>query len=232
MLPFIYVLFTLVVVMILLLAYRRVLQRMTIPAKERSRKFTKVMIYLGIWFGYLVGISVTGILKDLNFPPKFPLLIFLPIVIFYVVFFRSSKKSRVIKAIPSTWLAYFQSFRIVVELLLYFTFTAGIVPKSATFEGLNFDIFMGISALLIGYFFVGKRRSRSVLYVWNTIGILMVLFVGFIIATSMYAPQIWGSEVPLVNLKFVEMPYLLLAGFLAPLAIFVHLLSILKLRIR
>lgn len=205
---------------------------MAIPARDRSRKFRVAVSFVIGWLLYLSILSLTGILKDLNLPPKFPLLIFLPLLIGFVVFYRRSKNSRVIKAIPKVWPVYFQSFRIVVELMLLYTFYAGIIPQSATFEGLNFDVLMGVSAPLVAYFLVGQSKSKKLQVVWNVLGILMVMFVGFIIATSMYKPDVWGSEVPLMSMAFIEMPYLLLAGFLAPLAIFMHLVSLIHLRQR
>lgn len=203
---------------------------MAIPARERSKKFLIATGFVFGWLAYLFIISLTGILKDLNLPPKFPLLIFLPLLIGFLIFYRSSKNSSVIKAIPNTWPVYFQSFRIVVELILLYTFYAGIIPESATFEGWNFDVLMGVSAPFVAYLLVQQNGSKGLLYLWNVIGIGMVLFVGYITASSMYFPQTWGSEVPLVNMTFIEMPYLLLAGFLAPLAIFMHVVSLIHLR--
>ena len=145
-------------------------------------------------------------------------------------FYRASKNSSVIKAIPNTWPVYFQSFRIIVELILLYTFYAGIIPESATFEGLNFDVLMGGAAPFVAYHLVRQNKSKNLLYFWNFLGIGMVLFVGYIIASSIYFPQTWGSDVPLVDMKFIEMPYLLLAGFLAPLAIFMHVVSLIQLR--
>ncbi len=203
---------------------------MAIPARERSKKFIMAAGFVFGWIAYLSIISLTGILKDLSLPPKFPLLIFLPLLIGFFVFYRKAKNSPVIKAIPDVWPVYFQSFRIVVELILLSTFYAGIIPKSATFEGLNFDILMGISAPFVAYFFVRENASKGVLYLWNILGVGMVLFVGYIIASSMYFPETWGSEIPIVDMKFIEIPYLLLAGFLAPLAIFMHIVSLIQLR--
>ncbi|PHR17406.1 MAG: hypothetical protein COA38_20800 [Fluviicola sp.] len=230
MLPIIYIVFTGFVILIILLAYRKILHKMAIPARERSKKFMIATGFVFGWLAYLFIISLTGTLKDLNLPPKFPLLIFLPLLIGFLIFYRSSKNSSVIKATPKTWPVYFQSFRIVVELILLYTFYAGVIPESATFEGWNFDVLMGVSAPFVAYLFVRQKGSKGLLYLWNVIGIGMVLFVGYIIASSMYFPQTWGSEVPLVNMTFIEMPYLLLAGFLAPLAIFMHVVSLIHLR--
>lgn len=230
MLPSIYILFTAIVVLVVLLSYRQVLQRMAIPARERSRKFLTASIVMLGWIAYVIVISFTPLLKDLNLPPKFPLLIFVPLVIGFIVFYGRSRNSAVIKEIPRTWPVYFQSFRIIVELMLLYTFYANIIPESATFEGLNFDVLMGISAPFVAYLVVRKNGSRVLQYFWNVLGIFMVLFVAFIIASSIYFPEIWGANEPLVSMKFVEMPYILLAGFLAPMAIFMHVVSLAQLR--
>ena len=230
MLPLSYIVFTLFVILLILLAYRRVLHTMPIPARDRSRKFMLVSAFMIGWLVYLSVLALTGILKDLSLPPKFLLLIFLPLMIGFVVFYRRSKNSRVIKAIPKVWPVYFQSFRIGVEVLILYTFYAGILPQTATFEGLNFDVLMGLSAPFVAYFLVGMKKSKMIQFIWNILGILMVLFVAFIVATSMYIPEFWGSETPLVRMSFVEMPFLLLAGFLAPLAIFMHIVSLIQLR--
>ncbi|MDG1331429.1 MAG: hypothetical protein P8P74_03820 [Crocinitomicaceae bacterium] len=230
MLPSIYIIFTAIVILVVLLAYRTVLQRMAIPAKDRSKKFLVASVFVLGWIAYLTILSQTGILKDLSLPPKFPLLIVVPLVIGFFVFYRKARFSAVVKKIPKTWPVYFQSFRVAVELILLYTFYANIVPESATLEGLNFDVLMGISAPFFAYLVVRKDGSRFVQYFWNILGICMVLFVAFIIATSLYNPQMWGSEESLVSEKFLEMPYLLLAGFLAPIAIFMHVVSLAQLR--
>ena len=230
MLPSIYIVFTGLVVLVVLLSFRVALQRMAISTKERSQKFLIASVFLFGWIAYLVTLSATGILKDVNVPPKFPLLVIIPLVIGCIVFYRSSRNSFVVKEIPKTWPVYFQSFRIIVELILLYTYYANIIPVSATFEGLNFDVLMGISAPFVAYLVVRKNGSRVFQYIWNVLGICMVLFVAFIIASSMYFPDIWGSNVTQVKMKFIEMPFLLLAGLLAPMAIFMHVVSLVQLR--
>ncbi len=222
--------FSALMVLILILAYRKVLLDSAIPARERSKKFRLALGFVVGWLIYLFLISMTGILKDLSMPPKFPLLVFLPLVIGFIIFYKRTARSRVLKAVPRSWPIYFQSFRVVVEVLLLMTFYSGIIPQSATFEGLNFDIVMGISALFVAYFLVKGNKHRRLLYVWNFLGMIMVLFVAYIIASSMYFPGVWGASTPLVDLAFIEMPFLLLAGFLAPLAIFMHVVSLAQLR--
>lgn len=225
-----YLVLSVFVTLILLVGYRSVLHASALSAHVRTKKFWTAVLVIVSWLAYLTILSFTPLLRDLNLPPKFPLLVFLPLVIGMIVFYSRKKNSAILHSIPRSWPIYFQSFRIAVEVLILFTFFDGILPQSATFEGYNFDVLMGLSAPIIGMYVTKHPHRKAVQYVWNLLGICMVLFVAFIVASSIYFPTIWNSNTPLVDLRFLEMPYLLLAGYLAPMAIFIHVLSLTQLR--
>ncbi len=228
MLELAYILLSLLILFLLLVGLKRGLKE---DESYSIKRMALISLGLVLWFVYLLVVSKSGILEDLSLPPKFPLLIFLPITAFFILFFVKNKNSKWVQSIPLTWTAYFQSFRILVELLLYYTLLKGIIPIEATFEGYNFDIIFGVSALFVGYFLVKNPRiNHGLLMFWNVLGILMVLFVGFIIATSTYRPELWGYQEPAVSLRFLRYPYLLIPGFLAPVAIFIHIVSFIQLR--
>lgn len=211
---------------IVVLGYRKHLKN----SGATTKGATILTILLSSWLIYLALLSYSEVLQSLELPPRFPLLVFVPIILLSLIFWIRNKTNSNVLSIPITWTVHFQSFRVFVELILLYTFYTGIIPKSATFEGFNFDIIMGISAPFMAYFIFKNNRFRFLQYTWNILGILMILFVGFIIATSMYRPDIWGSETPLVSLDFVSTPYLLLAGFLAPMGIFMHIVTLLILK--
>jgi hypothetical protein len=50
--------------------------------------------------------------------------------------------------------------------------------------------------------------------------------------TSIYAPELYGSEIPLLPLEAMGYPYVLIAGFLMPTAVFLHILSIIQVSIK
>ncbi|HMQ48938.1 MAG TPA: hypothetical protein PKA00_15815 [Saprospiraceae bacterium] len=184
-----------------------------------------------LWLLYLSALSFSGLLKDYSLPPRFPLLVFLPFAFWTTLFYIRNKNNPIFERLPLQWTTFFQSFRIAVELLLLFTYYKGIIPVEATFEGYNFDILMGISAVLIGFVFANKvARYKRLLVFWNGIGILMVLIVAFIVGTSVYKSELWGYDRPTVSTAFFSLPYLLIPGFLAPAAIFVHVVSFLQIR--
>ena len=179
---------------------------------------------------YLFILSSNMVLVDYGMPPRFPIFLVIPIFTFFIFFFIKNRQNEYIQSIPIHWTIFYQSFRIIAEILLFSTFIKGIIPIEATFEGFNYDIAIGISALLLG-FLVYRTGDKYITFLrlWNILGIVMILIVAMIIATNIYQPQIWGYEHPSVQKEFVQLPYLLIPGFLAPSAIFVHLISLIQL---
>lgn len=72
--------------------------------------------------------------------------------------------------------------------------------------------------------------SRKILIVWNYLGLLILASVIYLFLSSIYKPEIYGSELPLLPLKAFTYPYVLIAGFLMPTAVFLHILSIIQLK--
>lgn len=217
-------------VMMVIIYYKSVKNSISNPKIQKKRIY-QLLGGLGIYLLYLTVLSTTGILLVEGLPPRFIVFLLVPLAIFFGWFYYKNKEDKVLHAMSQTHFVYPQSFRILVEILLLYTFYKGIIPKTATFEGLNYDIIMGISAPFMGYFIFSKKERYTLFKkAWNILGIIMILFVAFIIGTSFYLPQIWGSDQALVEPSFLTLPYLLIAGFLAPLGIFMHVLSLIQLR--
>lgn len=203
---------------------------------ELSRLKKQVSIIISsifVWILYLYLLQLTDILSDSSLPPKMPLLVIFPFVFITVFLYRKNSNNLVLAAMPKSWLVYIQTFRVVVEILILFTFMEGVMPITATFEGYNFDILMGLTAPFVAYFLFSKGVKNVFLAkAYNLFGIAMILLVAGIIVTSFYQPQFWGSEVPLVAVEFFKFPYLLLPGFLAPMGILFHVMSIRQLNMQ
>ncbi|MGB1315668.1 MAG: hypothetical protein ACPG4Y_06580 [Chitinophagales bacterium] len=199
--------------------------------KARLKKIIFAVIPFALWLVYLSLIQGSSIIQDLNLPPKFPILILLPLAILFVLFYFFNRKNNVLLSIPKHYTIAIQSFRILVEYILLYTFYKGIIPATATFEGLNFDILIALSAPFIAFLvYKNLNKYRDIARYWNIFGIFMILFVAFIIGTSIYIPSLWNADAPLVSMQFLSFPYFLIAGFLAPLGIFLHVVSLLQLR--
>ena len=234
MLELSYVILSVIMTLILIGGYYLVLQKQGVQEGRRNRN---TMLFAGALIGvfaYVTLLSKSGILENLSLPPRFALFFIIPFFLFLIAFYVRNKNNATIHAIPIRWPIYYQTFRIVVELLLLYTFYKGIIPQQATFEGLNYDILMGISAPAIAYFVYRKGgvKNKLLARIWNILGMLLIFFVAFIIMTSLYQPQIWGGTEPLVKMEFMRLPYILIPTFLAPSAIFIHVVALIQLRKR
>lgn len=231
MLEFGYIGLSVLMAIIIILGYRSALYKTISDTRIRNRRMGILVGFLLFWSVYLYILSSQQILFDFGFPPRVPLFIFIPLIAVTTIFYFRNRDDEVLHNIPRSYPIYYQTFRIIVETLLVYTFYAGILTQKATFEGLNFDVIMGITAPFVAYFIYKEpMTNRLFAKAWNILGIFMVLFVAFIVAASFYFPSLWNSETPTSSTQFVELPYLLVAGFLAPSAIFIHVVALMQLR--
>lgn len=178
---------------------------------------------LAIWISYLILLRQTGILQDFGSPPKVPLLVVIPAILLIILLVNRNFMKAAFQRTSAHVPVALQSFRIFVELLIYATYLKGIFPQKATFEGINFDILVGISSLFISYgVYRGFIKNRGIL-IWNlaSIGILILTVYAFV--STYYFSDFADSG---LGYLFVTFPYLLLAAVLLPVAIFLHAFSI------
>ncbi|HJS53833.1 MAG TPA: hypothetical protein VJ765_04795, partial [Chitinophagaceae bacterium] len=134
--------------------------------------------------------------------------------------------TQLLQRIPAQWLVWFQSFRIVVELLLLLAFAGGRIPVQMTFEGRNFDILTGLFALPVGYLLARKKTYAPKLAIaFNIIGILLLINILVIAILSMPSPIRYFTNEP-SNTIVAQFPFIFLPGILVPLAYTLHIISL------
>jgi hypothetical protein len=187
---------------------------------------------LGGWLALTAVLAGAGIFADFSrMPPRLLLAIVAPLIAL-VVLCRSAAVGRWLDEAPPGWLVHPQAFRIVMELILWQLFVAGVLPAIMTFEGRNVDIVVGLTAPMIGWLCFGRRlwSPRAALW-WNLAGILILLNV--VLHAQLSAPtpyrQIVADPPPTL---IAHAPWIWLPAFLVPLAWGLHLLSIRQLRRR
>ncbi|MGW9684540.1 hypothetical protein [Flagellimonas sp. 2504JD1-5] len=222
-----YVLLFGVLLLILLWGLINGLNKIGVSSSKRNRAVILTTLGIFSWLALQYFIWTTGFYYDLSLPPRIPLFMVLPLFLFIVFFMFKNRNHKVLASIPIALPIAVQSFRAVIEVLFYFTFIQGILPVQVTFEGANYDVLIGLSAIVMAVYANRPNASRKVLLVWNIIGILVVLFAAFIFITSFYFPSIWGDTG--IPIGFNQFPFLLLPTFLMPFAVFLHVLSIVQL---
>ena len=131
------------------------------------------------------------------------------------------------------YLFFFQSFRIIVELLIFWTYLKGWGPKEATMIGYNYEFYFGALALIVGFLVWKGKVSNKPLLGWNLLGLFMLAFIVGIFITSAFAyDTFWGNSERMVSDKMFQMPVMAIATLYMPLAVWTHIFSIRQIRLK
>jgi hypothetical protein len=186
------------------------------------------MLAITAWVAVLGFLSLQGVFGDFrSVPPRILPVVLVPLIAGFFLL-RSAGARDLLARTPPQWPIYAQSFRIVMEIILWLLFVQHRVPAIMTFEGRNADILVGLTAIPVGYFcFVRKTWSPRVALWWNVAGILILLNVVVHAQLSTPSPfRVFVTDPPLTFIAY--WPYILLPGFLVPLAWLGHAASLMQ----
>lgn len=184
-----------------------------------------------LWLLFLYLLSTNNILNNYSAMPPRMLLVIIPPLIVALIFTFSKTVLSWLKNVPLQYLIYLQTFRVVVEFILWLLYRNNIIPVQMTFEGRNYDILIGLSALFTGYYYVKGIeffKNKWVLIFWNVAGLILLANIVVIAILSAPFPFRQFMNEP-ANTIIFYFPYVLLPGFLVPVAYTTHLLSLKKL---
>jgi hypothetical protein len=116
-----------------------------------------------------------------------------------------------------------QTFRVGVELALHKLWAIGAVPHLLTLSGGNLEILIGLSAPAIAWISIRGTNGRRVAVGWTVLGLLSIVNVS--IRAVLTGPMhVLHTEVP--NVAMGIFPYSFIPGFMAPLAVMLHILAL------
>ncbi len=190
----------------------------------KSSRSGLILIIFWIIFQSVLGLSGFYLRTDI-IPPRFPLIIFPPIILI-IMLFITKKGRQFIDSLDIKILTLLHIIRIPIELVLFWLFIHKAVPQLMTFEGRNFDIFSGITAPIIYYFgFIKNKLALPTIIAWNFICLALVINVAVNGLLSAPTPlQRLAFEQP--NIAIQYFPFILLPSVVVPLVIFSHFVSI------
>lgn len=193
---------------------------MMLKATNFNRSFT---LFLTIW-SLIIGFSAAldFFENTESLPPRF-LFIIIPVTLWAIFYYRKLKNTE----LNTPWLLAVHVMRIPVEITLYYLFIENLIPKAMTFEGWNFDIISGITALLLLILMAkgGIEKLRKLIYFWNFFGLILLAFIVFTAILSAPTPlQQFNFDQP--NVAVLQFPYIFLPGLIVPLVLLSHLLLI------
>lgn len=200
------------------------LERAAFPLDRRLRIVRLTGAVLASWFLFLAMSTVSGLY--LHSPgPRF-LLYAVPALLAALLLARTGWVRAAAAAMPPWWIPALQTLRIGGGSSLFAAWAIGLAPWGFVFPAGVGDIAVGVTGAAVAVALgLGWRGARNAALVWNVLGLLDILHTLFRAVTSAPGPQRLFFEEPATFIPLV-FPFVYLPGFVVPLTILLHLLSI------
>lgn len=201
-------------------------QALGLVGREGRRRIIITDSIITAWLVITGALAISGFFLEFQaMPPRFLLLIVVPLLAIGFLL-RTSLANDLVAALSPVWFIAPQSFRVVMELILWLLFINGIMPEQVTFEGRNFDIVVGLTAPLVVWLcFVRRALPPSVAIVWNVLGLLLLANVVITAVLSAPTPfRVFMNEPAVTIVAYV--PFVWLPAFVVPMAVAMHALSL------
>ena len=217
------------ITLLLLSGVRRALLAVGKSDAEVRRIVSAVGISLWGWLILAVVLAWQGTFRSaLDQPvPYIALAIGLPILVGAWLVQRSQVVREIIVAVPQSQLVALQVYRVlgVIFLVLY---TLGRLPGSFALPAGFGDLFVGLTALLVGAAYLRDHPKRDEFVgLWNGVGILdlvVAVTTGFLSAPSRW--QMLALDAP--NVIIGSFPLVMIPIYAVPLSVVLHLASLKK----
>lgn len=227
---FSFVVLVLVVLIFILIHLNKASKKSFDPAKAK-RIFSLTTFVLGTWLLLLLVISKNNILNNYSATPPRMLIAILPPLIAVIGLSFSKSILQLLDQIKMEHLIYLQTFRVAVELVLWMLYRNNIIPIQMSFEGRNYDVLVGLSALFTGYYYaqgIEFFKRKWFLISWNIAGLVILANIVVIAILSTPLPFRQFMNEP-ANTVIFYFPFVWLPGFLVPVAYTLHFFSLRKL---
>jgi hypothetical protein len=142
-------------------------------------------------------------------PLRIPVLV-IPSLLIIIILLSGKFSKKWLPAVSLPWLTALQVIRIPVEMVLFWLYKEKQIPVNMTFEGWNYDILSGITALPMVWLALNNRSTaKRILLVWNFICLgLLITIVTIAVLSAKLPIQQWGFDQPNVAIQ-----HFLLHGF-------------------
>lgn len=195
--------------------------------EKAKRKTIFLSAGLLLWLAFLAIISQKNILDNWQAMPPRMLIVILPPLLAVIIFCILPSAGKILAYVPLHILTGLQSFRIVMELILFSLYFKDVIPVQMTFEGRNWDILTGISAIPVAWLIFKNRLDKRLIILWNVAGLILLFNIVCIAVLSTPTPLRVFMNEP-ANTVVAYYPFVWLPGFVVPVAYALHFFSIKK----
>jgi hypothetical protein len=200
------------------------LVRLGVDPARRTRAMLMTALALIAWLAFIAVMAKRGFYQEFgSMPPKIALAI-VPTLIAVVVLGFSRKVKEIADALPPSWIIGLQSFRILIEVVLWQLVMQGRIARMMSIEGANYDLITGITAPVIAWMSVYTNNGR-IQKAWNIMG--LVLLANVMTRGMLNAPTRFRMihDEP-ANTIIATFPYIWLPCFSVAVALFLHIVSL------
>ena len=193
-----------------------------------TNKDKTILMFFSFWTVVVGTLSYVGFFKNTTLTPPRMLVVILPTVLYTIYFIRKME----IKKMRINYLLAIHILRLPVELTLYELFLKGEIPVVMTFKGWNFDVFIGVSALLLLlYKLISKKGiNKTIFLLWNYVGLVFLMIIVMTAIFALPSPiQQLAFDQP--NKAILEFPYTLLPGLVVPIVFLSHVFCLKIIRV-
>jgi hypothetical protein len=175
-----------------------------------------------VWMAGTWLAAASGVLRQWQAtPPPFMILV-VGIVILAVAIAFTSYGRRIALGLPVWVLVATQSFRLPLELAMHEMYERGVMPVQMSYEGLNYDILTGSSAILVAILARAGWGRRALVAGWNVLGLALLLNVVTVALLSTPRFAYFGND--RLNEWVADPPYVWLPAVMVLAALVGHLL--------
>jgi hypothetical protein len=175
-----------------------------------------------VWMGGTWLAAASGVLRQWQAtPPPFMILV-LGIVILAVAIAFTPYGRRIALGLPLWVLVAAQSFRLPLELAMHEMYERGVTPVQMSYEGLNYDIVTGATAILVAMLARAGWGRRGLVGAWNVLGLALLLNVVTVALLSTPRFAYFGND--RLNEWVADPPYVWLPAVMVLAALAGHLL--------
>lgn len=190
------------------------------------RRFGAVLAGWLVVVGFVAG---SGLLARFDARPP-PFMFVLLGCVGAAVGLARSKVGVALSRLPLVVLVAFQGFRLPLEMLMHQAAREGTMPEQMTWTGLNWDVFTGISALLLAVLMRTGHAGRKGVLLWNVVGLGLLLNVVGVAVASTPLVHAFGTAPARLNTFVAYLPYTSLPAVMVVLALAGHLIIFRALR--
>lgn len=207
--------------------FRLALPKTSLTVEQQKKFIRKLLIAFFGWLVFIYLWSRFGIFKNFElFPVNAAPVIIIPLITILIFSFSKTVKE-ILPHIPQENIIKLQVFRFYVEVLLWALFASALLPVQMTFEGRNFDVITGVTAMGVAWLITKNKFPNVAIVLWNIMGLGLLINIVTIALLSMPTPFRYFMNEP-ANTIVTEFPVSLLPAFLVPLAYMLHILSLRK----